>query len=295
MMTNQTNSAYEQLERNFVAWAQSQPDIRVAIVIGSRARDNHPADEWSDLDLILFTTKPTSYASRQDWLEQIGEVWLAVLNHTGQGDPEWLVLFADCLKVDVVLAAIPEIYSSTVTLSQMMKASPYQFVFERGVRVLFDKNTHQNELAVPISKSTPLFQPTPDEFIRIINQALLSMVRVVKFLKRGELWRAKQLCDFELKQRLLTMLEWHARAINGLDHDTWHEGQFLEEWADPRALKALPGTFATYDLEGLQQALFATLALFRRLATETAGRLGYQYPRLADERINEWMKLTLSS
>ena len=86
-MISQTNSAYKQLESNLVTWMQAQPDIRAAIVIGSRAREDHPADEWSDLDIILFTTNPTGYASHQDWLEQIDEVWLAVLNRTGRGDP----------------------------------------------------------------------------------------------------------------------------------------------------------------------------------------------------------------
>jgi predicted nucleotidyltransferase len=28
--------------------------IRAAVVIGSRARVDHPADEWSDLDVLIF-------------------------------------------------------------------------------------------------------------------------------------------------------------------------------------------------------------------------------------------------
>lgn len=175
-----------------------------------------------------------------------------------------------------------------------MAASPYHFVFERGVRVLFDKNNHQDKLTVTTNKRTPPPRPTPDEFTATINRVLLSAVRTVKCLKRGELWRAKQLCDFDLKQYLLIMLEWHACASNGLHHDTWHEGKFLEEWADSRALEALPVTFAGYDSESLRQALFATLELFRWLAIETADQFGYQYPNLADRHITDWMELTLS-
>ncbi len=123
---------YEQLENNFVTWAHTQPDLRAAVVVGSRARHHHPADEWSDLDLILFTTSPAWYASHSDWLAELGEVWLYVLNHTGHGDPEWLVLFANGLKVDFVLAPIPP--DSAPGLQQMLNDSPYQFVFQRGVR-----------------------------------------------------------------------------------------------------------------------------------------------------------------
>jgi hypothetical protein len=39
-------------------------------------------------------------------------------------------------------------------------------------------------------------------------------------LKRGELWRAKRQCDGDLKQRLLTMLDWHEHATHGPSHDT---------------------------------------------------------------------------
>ena len=35
----------EQIEQRFAAWAQTQPDIRAAMVVGSRARTDHPADE----------------------------------------------------------------------------------------------------------------------------------------------------------------------------------------------------------------------------------------------------------
>ena len=44
---------YENLEKNFVSWAQAKEDIRAAFMVGSRARSDHPADEWSDMDIIL--------------------------------------------------------------------------------------------------------------------------------------------------------------------------------------------------------------------------------------------------
>jgi aminoglycoside 6-adenylyltransferase len=71
---NQTPLTYEQLEETFVPWAQQQPDIHAAIIVESRARVDHPSDQWSDLDLILFIPHPQADASQADWLEEIGEV-----------------------------------------------------------------------------------------------------------------------------------------------------------------------------------------------------------------------------
>jgi hypothetical protein len=43
------------------------------------------------------------------------------------------------------------------------------------------------------------------------------------------------------------MLEWHAHIQKGEKYDTWLRGRFVEEWADPRAVAALPATFTHYE------------------------------------------------
>ncbi len=78
--------------------------------------------------------------------------------------------------------------------------------------------------------------------------------------------------------------EWHARATRGWDLDTWHDGRFLERWADSRVPEALRVAFGRYDPDDLGRALVATADLFRWLAMETATSLGYPYPALADSR-----------
>jgi aminoglycoside 6-adenylyltransferase len=90
------------------------------------------------------------------------------------------------------------------------------------------------------------------------------------------------------------MLEWHARAVNGPGHDTWMRGRFLEEWADPRAVAQLPEVFAHYDRQDIARALRATMALFRRLAVETARRWGYAYPAAGEQFATELVETLLA-
>ena len=85
-----------------------------------------------------------------------------------------------------------------------------------------------------------------------------------------------------MKRRLIQVLGWHARAGDP-SVDTWHDGRFVEQWADPRALEQLRGTFAYYDAGDVARALTATMELFRWVARETAERLGLSYPVRADE------------
>ena len=44
-------NGYARLEGRVTAWVEDDPGALAAVVIGSRARTDHPADEWADLDL----------------------------------------------------------------------------------------------------------------------------------------------------------------------------------------------------------------------------------------------------
>ena len=81
----------QQLEDRVIAWAKSQSDIRAILVIGSRARRDFPADEWSDLDLMIFATDFEKYLASDSWLDDIGEAWLNLSLETGRGHPERIV------------------------------------------------------------------------------------------------------------------------------------------------------------------------------------------------------------
>ncbi len=94
-----------------------------------------------------------------------------------------------------------------------------------------------------------------------------------KKLRRGEVYTAISCLDGYMKARLVTLLEWHARAVDPTV-DTWHGGRFLERWADPGALAALERAYAHYDLRDVARALWETIDLWQSLEEETARRLG---------------------
>ena len=89
---------------------------------------------------------------------------------------------------------------------------------------------------------------------------------------------------------LVTLLEWHAHVLNGLDYDTWYDGRFLDEWLDAETLASLPDLFARYDSAELRTALHNMVILFRRLAQVVADKLGYDYPQTADIQLTAWMQ-----
>jgi len=307
-----TTHAYEQIIKRFVIWAEAQPDIGTAFVIGSQARTTRPADEWSDLDLVVTVNKPERYLSETNWLKDIGNPWVTFIERTGD-ERERRVLFEGGLDVDFALLsrrkiqlltrflrdrerfpALFRLLPKTVVQQVSQGIAVLSDIARRGTRVLLDKDgivEHLLRVNAEVPSSHP---PAQDEFLDLINDFWYHTVWTAKKLRRGELWTAIGCSDSYMMWRLLRMIEWHACATNGWDYDTWHGGRFLEQWADARIVKDLHGVFAHYDEKDLWRSLSATMDLFRWVTVETAAQLKYPYPTSADEHATELVQSMFS-
>jgi aminoglycoside 6-adenylyltransferase len=279
--------AYQELEDRLCNWAQREDNLRVVLVFGSRARGDHAADEWSDLDVLLLARDPDKYRAARDWVPHIGTPWLTFLEPTPDGNGyELRVLFEGGLDVDFCSDSIDRFRQALQEGLSPVDAD----LLSRGVRVLVDKDNLSECLATVTIERAGAASPNEPEFLNAVNDFWFHAVWTAKRLRRGELWRAKYCCDVYLKQLLLRMLVWHARASRGPQVDTWMGGRFLSEWADPRALDVLPAAFARYDEEDIWRALAVTMELFRWLTVEAAELRGYEYPHFGDDRATEWVQ-----
>lgn len=298
---------YDRLLGKIVDWARNEPDIGAMIVVGSRARSIQPADEWSDLDLVITATDPERYLTRTDWLGAIGNPQITFIEKTSSADDwERRVLFEGGLDVDFAFISRSKV-RLLVRMLRLRERFPLLFrllpksaarqvargladfsgIARRGIRVLLDRDGFADELQSAAVETPPPRPPDQEAFLDLVHDFWYHAVWAAKKLRRGELWTAKGCSDIYMKWRLLRMVEWHARARQGWDYDTWFEGRFLERWADPRVLEDLRGAFAHYDEEDLWRGLFETMDFFRWVAEETAAQLDYHYPAPADEYATE--------
>jgi aminoglycoside 6-adenylyltransferase len=280
--------SYDPLIEKFAGWAQSEENIRAVVIIGSRARTaDHPADEWSDLDLLVLAKDPKPLWETSDWIRNVGIPWLTFVESTpGDEGFERRVLFEGGLDVDFAPMAVGDLLSiGSQGLSPVMAD-----ILRRGVKVVLDKDGLADKFHVPTGTPYPESLPSEAEFLSRVNDFWYHTVWTAKRLRRGELWRAKSCCDMYLKNLLRQMIEWHAHATRGQGVDTWMRGRFLEEWADPRAVAALPRIFARYDPEDVWQALQATMELFHTLAVETADSFKFPYPILGEQKARDLVR-----
>ena len=275
---------YTELISRHTEWAARTDDVRAALILGSRARSDHPADEWSDLDLLVFAHNIEQFLHSAEWATSLAPCWLSFIEPSADGNSwERRTLYEGDLDVDVAFFPVE-------ALDSFQQSIPNDItdIIRRGIKLLIDKDGQLARIQVmPLPDVSLYHKPSEAEFINETSNFWYHTLWSVKHLRRGEVWWGKSCVDSYLKDLLRKMLEHHAHAIRGEHFDTWLRGRFLDEWADPRAVRQLPEVFAHYDMKDIARALRCTMELYRWLEDETAERLGYTYPIEGEKRAAE--------
>jgi aminoglycoside 6-adenylyltransferase len=272
------------LEPRLIRWGGAEANVRAIAIVGSQARVDVPADEWSDVDVAIFARDPAALLEREDWVRQFGTVRLTFLEQTAVGgERERRALYEDGSDVDFAVVPFDAIDDPAVAE-----------VAARGIRVLLDKDGELGRRLADIPP--PTAPPLPDEqaLRELVSDFFYHAVWAARKLGRGEVYTAKRCVDSYLENVLIRILEWRTRAENPTV-DTWHAGRFLERWAEPAALEEFGPTYASYDEPDVRRALFATMDFFRRRARETAELLGLAYPDAEDEFATRLVRKILAS
>ena len=248
-------------------WSRERDDVHAAVVVGSHARAAVPADRWSDLDVVLVVDDPERYATDERWVSEFGSPVLTFLEPTAVGEErERRVLYETGHDVDLPLVPLSAL--------DRLESPEVAQIFARGHRVLVDKIGLAERLETAARHVEAPSAPTERELTELASDFWYHALWAAKKLRRGEVFMAKGCLDGYMKARLVTLLAWHARASDPIV-DTWHDGRFLERWADPGALAALEDSYARYDLRDVARALWATIDLWQQIETETARQLGH--------------------
>jgi aminoglycoside 6-adenylyltransferase len=278
--------SYELLEQKLAVWAKSQTAIWAVLVVGSRARSKYPADDWSDLDLMVYVEDKHALIDDSSWMNEFGEVWISFLNNTADGYPEWMVLYSGGLKIDFLMTPAPSV---KVPLQTIIETSPHRAVYELGVRAIYLRDGQIPHLTPP-ARITGISHPTQSELENALSRYLIIAVRGAMLLNRGDMWRATDLCNSDMRRQTINMMEWHVRSIHGKNYDTWVAGRFFTQWADPRAVRALSKTYPHFENHDVWRALLGMLELYRWLVAETACRLGYTFSLDKYNQVYSWIR-----
>lgn len=263
---------YQIIKDKLLKLAKKSSDVKAIIAIGSSVRDFEKADEFSDLDLIIATHNPN------EWLygdnpSKLGNVKISFVEPTLGGGLERRILYEGALDVDFIIF-------TPAQLKRAIEDGTAQCVMNRGYLVLHDEMEVSRLLEQHIKVQVMGTVLSESEFTNLTHNFWFHTVWAAKKIIRGELWTAKMCIDAYLKRILLKILE--CKVLSSEKSDVWHEGRFLEKWADEDTVNALGNCFAHYEKNDMVFALFNTALLFGKNARKTAIINGYNYPHMAE-------------
>ncbi len=160
-----------------------------------------------------------------------------------------------------------------------------------GYAVLVDKDHLLTGLRPPTYRTYIPARPSEETYQTMIQDFFSDAPYVAKCLWRDELLPAKWCLDYDMKYiYLLPMLEWRMERDHGWSVPTGNMGKGLKKRLPPEIWSELEATYAGADIAENWEALFRTMALFRRVALDVAADLGYTYPLDLDLRVTAYVQ-----
>lgn len=269
------------------AWGVADPAIRTLILTSSRAIPDAPTDRLSDYDLIVALANVDRFLHDERWLHVYGTPLIRFDDHRvldGHDIYARLVLYEDDTKIDYTLWP--------VMLLRSIAANPrLPDELDIGYRVLLDKDGLTSGMAAPTRSAYLSTRPTEAAYLALVEEFWWESTYVAKNLWRDELFPARYSFDTVIKFDLLRrMLGWLIAGEQGWQHLPGNLGKGLKEALSPVIWSEIESTFIGTNIEENWQALFATTALFRRVASAVARDLGYTYPLELDRRMLRYLQ-----
>jgi aminoglycoside 6-adenylyltransferase len=272
--------------RRFIRWGWERQTVHAMLLTGSRANPNASVDAWSDYDLLLVVEDIHPFFVDRAWLEDFGRVIVAYWDpihpapdFAGLEQVGNVVLFQDDLKIDFVLWPVE-------SLRRLARSPALPADLDLGYAVLVDKDGLTAGMPAPTHTAYIPTPPANEVYQKVVEDFFSDVPYVAKCLRRDELMPAKYCLDFDMKHNFLRqMLDWRMECDRGWSVPTGFLGRGLKKALPPEIWSQVESTYVGAGIEENWDALFRTLALFRRVAVEVAGHLGYAYPHDMDRHV----------
>lgn len=280
-------SKAQAVTNRLVEWAEKRESIRAMLLYSSRANPNAPVDVFSDYDVLLAVTDVHSFHQDDRWLEDFGKVLVVFRNPIGleHGFESFgfITHYQDGTKIDYAFFPV-EFFRWAVQQPKLPDD------LDNGYGVLLDKDHLTDGLKPPTYTAYLPVPPTEQEYWAIIEEFFNDSAYVAKHLWRDDLFPAKYCLDYIMKfQCLRRMLEWQMEIDHNWSVKPGSYGKGLKKRSMPDLWLELESTYVGAGIAENWEALFRTVALFRKVAVEVGSHLGLEYLYDLDRRVLEYL------
>ncbi len=268
-------------------WAEKQDGVQALILTSSRTNPGAHLDVFSDYDVILVVKNIREFLNTEDWLGDFGPVLVVYrdpvrLEHGFERFTR-VTQYEDGTKIDFTVWPIE-------LLKQIVAEPELPTYLDDGYRVLLDKAGLAQGLKSPSYSAYIPARPTEKAYRESVEEFFSESCYVAKQICRGDLFPMKYNLDYVMKfQKLRQMLEWHIEIENNWSLKMGSYGKRLRKYLNSDIWLELESTYVGAEKEENWTALFETIALFRKVATQVGVNLGYAYPQELDDNVVRYL------
>jgi aminoglycoside 6-adenylyltransferase len=278
----------EEAIQRLVEWAEKQEAIRAILLTSTLTNPNAPVDIFSDYDVILAVEDIHPYFDDDAWLGDFGKVLVyykdPIQLQDGFETFAYITQYEDGTKIDYTLVQLGWL----PWVAAQPELPPF---LDIGYITLLDKDGLATGLKPPTYSAYIPNPPSEEEYRLVIQLFFHEATYVAKHLWRDDLIPAKYNLDTMMKFEFLRkMLEWRMEINHGWAVKTGAYGKGLKKRLPSDLWLEFEKTYVGAGLEENWEALFRTIDLFRKVASEVGDHLGYAYPQELDRRSMEYFR-----
>lgn len=276
-------------------WARAERDIQALVQIGSRVQAAGAADQWSDFDYQLVTSRPGKYLDGS-FSTRLGRCWGYGAHVAFGNSTKVTAVYEGALEADFVILRHAEVLAALLAMRWPATARLWPSALRRGIaelRTVVGPGWRMIKGGAPWERRYSRIVPrgvtlTEVEFNGACGEFWTQIVWAAKRLERGE-FRACQRCiHVHLVENCLRMLQEEARLDGRASQPL---GRRAERWLGPAQLGATDIAIRP-DKESLSAGLGRIAGVFADSSAAVAGQNGWTFRDYAELRA--WLKGRLS-
>ncbi|WP_248930625.1 aminoglycoside 6-adenylyltransferase [Paenibacillus hamazuiensis] len=263
-------------------YARNDERVRAVGMNGSRTNPNVPKDMFQDYDIVFIVTDMNSFIADKNWVDCFGSRIIMqtpedmdLFPPESDGRFSYLMLFSDGNRIDL-------------TLCPIAKKENWNGGDKLSI-VLMDKDQILPNLPAPTDQDYWVKRPSSAFFADCCNEFWWVSTYVAKGLWRQEITYAMDHLNMVVRPMLIKMLEWKVGIDTNFSLSTGKNGKYLEKHLPKQTWLALLSTYPEGTYEGVWNALFVAMDLFRSTAKEVAELLNFEYPLDDDRKVTAYL------
>lgn len=265
--------------------ARNNPWIRAVIQDGSRSNPSVSGDIFQDFDIIYIVKNLRPFTKDHRWVDVFGERMIMQMpeamelyppDESMKGGFSYLLQFMDGNRIDLTL--VPVKHSKRFTEDSLCK-------------LLLDKDGlfEATPLPPPSERDYLVKAPTARSFTDCCNEFWYTNSGLAKGLWRKEMVLVKELYHKVIHEALMQMIDWYIESRHGAVN-VGKFGKYYERYLEPEIYAQFLATYASADWEENWRCVYATIDLFRNVASLVADKHGYAYLMEEDAHVTAFLR-----